>query len=222
VANADGTEPLQLTDLRHQLSELGHWSPAGDRIAFVSQDRGSRQIYGIGSSGGPAVPMTREDGVGNGTGWSLDGSGYYYNSTRSGRSEVWKAPRSGGQSEPMTVNGGQNGFESVPGVFYYWRQDTSQKGILMRRTANGDAEVPLVPRGSATCGTVPSSGGFYYAAVDTNGVYFFDEKTGRSVRVLKPPAEPFHQFTISADGRWFAYGFAGPPSIDLMIMEDFH
>jgi eukaryotic-like serine/threonine-protein kinase len=221
VANADGSEPVQLTDLRHQLAETGHWSPVGDRIAFVSQDHGSRQIYWVGPSGGPSVSMTREDGVDIGSGWSSDGTGYYYDSLRSGRREVRKAPRAGGESEPMTRDGGQNGFESQLGVFYYWRQDTSQKGILLRRTPNGDAEVPLIPRGSAKCGTIPTPGGFYYAAVDTNGVYFFDEKTGRSVRVLKPPTIPFHQFTISADGRWFAYGFAGTPSIDLMIMEDF-
>jgi len=222
VANADGSQPVQLTDLRNQLSEVGHWSPAGDLIAFVSQNRGSRRIYLIGSAGGPAGPLTNEDGVDNGSGWSRDGRWYYYDSVRSGRREVWKAPRDGGRPEAVKVNGGQNGFESQRGIFYYWRQDATQAGVLMRRTSNGDEEVPLVPRGCAGCGTILSAEGFYYVAADTNDVYLCDEKTGRSVRVLKRPAKPFFHFTISPDGRWFAYGFAMTTSVDLMIMEDFH
>jgi dipeptidyl aminopeptidase/acylaminoacyl peptidase len=218
VANADGSQPLQLTDLRHQLSELGHWSPAGDRIAFVSQDRGSRQIYWVGSSGGPAIPLTKEEGVGVGSGWTRDAKGYYFDSVRSGRCEVRRVPRDGGRSELMTV--GEGGFESERGIFYYWRQ-TNDSTVLMRRTPNGDEDVALVPKGCSSCGTAPAAGGFYYVAADRSEVYLCNEKTGRSVRVLKPPAIPFHQFTISADGRWFAYGFAGTPSIDLMIMEDF-
>jgi Tol biopolymer transport system component/predicted Ser/Thr protein kinase len=218
VANADGSQPLQVTDLRHQLSELGHWSPAGDRIAFVSQDRGSRQIYWVGSSGGPAIPLTKEEGVGVGSGWTRDAKGYYFDSVRSGRCEVRRVPRDGGRSELMTV--GEGGFESERGIFYYWRQ-TNDSTVLMRRTPNGDEDVALVPKGCSSCGTAPAAGGFYYVAADRSEVYLCNEKTGRSVRVLKPPAIPFHQFTISADGRWFAYGFAGTPSIDLMIMEDF-
>ncbi|MBZ5624794.1 MAG: serine/threonine-protein kinase [Acidobacteriia bacterium] len=222
VANADGSQPVRLTDLRHQLAEMGHWSPAGDTIAFVSQDRGSRQIYLIGSWGGPAVPITHEDGVGNGSGWSLDGSGYYYDSMRSGRREVWKAPRGGGQPEAVTANGGQSGFESQRGIFYYWRQVPGQGAALMRRMGNGDGEVPLVPRGCAGCVTIPAAEGFYYVAADMNDVYLYAEDTGRSVHVFKRPSEPFFQFTISPDGRWFAYGLAGETSVDLMIMENFH
>jgi Tol biopolymer transport system component len=221
VANADGSQPVQLTDLRRQLAEVGHWSPSGDAIAFVSQDRGSRQIYLIGSSGGPAVPITNEDGVDSGSGWSTDGSGYYYDTIRSGRREVWKAPRGGGRPEPMTVNGGDHGFESQRGIFYYWTR-AGQRAALMRRTSDGDREVPLVPRGCADCGTNPSAEGFYYAAIETNAVYRYDEKTGRSVRVRKRSALPFYQFTISPDGHWFAYGLSGTTSVNLMIMDDFH
>jgi Tol biopolymer transport system component len=221
VANADGSQPVQLTDLRHQLSEAGHWSPGGDRIAFVSQDHGSRQIYWVGSAGGPAVPITQDEGVNNGSGWTRDARGYYYDSLRSGRAEVWKAWLGGGRPELMTVNGGHGGFESERGVFYYWREDSSQSAILMRRTSNGDERVALVPKGCPNCGTAPSAYGFYYVAAVTDEVYLWVEKTGRSVRVLKPPAKPCIQFTVSADGRWLAYGFEGTPSIDLMIMEDF-
>jgi tricorn protease-like protein len=59
-------------------------------------------------------------------------------------------------------------------------------------------------------------------AADRSEVYLCNEKTGRSVRVLKGRARPLEQFTVSADGRWLAYGLTGAPSIDLMIMEDFH
>ena len=220
VANADGSQPVQLTDLRHQISEAGHWSPDGARIAFVSQDHGSRQIYAIGSSGGPAVPITQEEGVENGTGWTRDAKGYYYDSVRSVRREVRKAPHDGGRSE-LIVSAGHGGFESQRGIFYYWRDSNESQG-LMRRTSSGDEEVALVPKGCESCSTAPSAEGFYYVAAEPNEVYLYVEKTGRSVRVLKRPARPLNQFTVSADGRWFAYGLVGTPSIDLMIMEDFH
>ena len=60
---------MQLTNLRRQLAQIGDWSPSDDLIAFVSQDGGSRQIFTVGSSGGPATPITHEDGVDYGTGW---------------------------------------------------------------------------------------------------------------------------------------------------------
>ena len=157
----------------------------------------------------------------NGSGWTRDARGYYYDSLRSGRAEVWKAWLGGGRPELMTANGGHGGFESERGIFYYWREDSSQSAILMRRTSNGDERVALVPKGCAICGTAQSAYGVYYVAAVTNEVYLWVEKTGRSVRVLKPQAKPFIQFTVSADGRWLAYGFEGTPSIDLMIMEDF-
>jgi Tol biopolymer transport system component len=216
VANAGGSQPVQLTDLRHPLTELGHWSPADDAIAFVSQDRGHRQIYVVGSSGGPAVPATNENGVGIGTGWSRDGSAYYYNSSHSGRLEVWKVSRGGGRPEPMTVNGGEAGFESTRGVFYYWRQK------LMRRMPDGDREVSLDPPSSPQWLAVPVPEGFYYKAADTQDIYLYDENTGRSMRVLARPERPFNQFTMSPDGRWFASDFLGNTSVDLMIMEHFH
>jgi Tol biopolymer transport system component len=222
VANADGSQPVQLTELRHQLTEVGHWSPADDVIAFVSQDRAHRQIYVVNSSGGPAVQITNEDGISLGSGWSRDGSAYYYNSSRSGRSEVWRVSRGGGRPERLTVNSGRNGFESPQGVFYYWHQDPGQAAALMRRGSNGDQVIPLVPPGNPWCVTVRAAEGFYYKAAGTDDIYLYDESTGRSVRALSHPARPFNQFTISPDGRWFASDFSGSKAADLMIMENFN
>ena len=222
VANADGSEASQLTYLRHPLSEMGHWSPDDGTIAFVSQDRGQRQVYKVSASGGPAVPLTAEDGVDVGTGWSWDGSAYYYNSLRSGRREVWKVAIGGGPPTRMTMDGGHSGFESPLGIFYYRQEKPGGGGRLMRRMPGGDLEVPLGPQEIGWPTMVRAAEGFYYKAASTNDIYLYSEKSGRSVRVLHKPGGYFNQFTISPDGRWFAAAFAGTLDIDLMIMERFH
>ena len=158
-----------------------------------------------------------------GGGWSRDGAGYYYTSTRSGRSEVWKAPRGVGPAKQMTANGGQCGFESPRGVFYNWGLEGGSGGgqhaALMRRSQAGDQQVSLIPDGFASQ-TAPSPIGFYFKAADTGDIYLYDETGGRSQRVLQHPP-PAHSFTMSPDGRWFAIESARSENQDLMIMERF-
>jgi Tol biopolymer transport system component len=220
VSRADGSDPLQVTSLRHSLAEMGHWSPDDDLIAFISQGTGHRQIYIVGSSGGTLTPITSDDAVVSGSGWTSDGSAYYYTSSRTGRREVWKAARPGWTSQQVTFNGGENGFESGRGVFYYWRQDTKTSLSLVRRTADGDATVRLVPEGDGRWTATPAPRGFYYKSATSNAVYLYDELTRRSVPIVRI-ARSFTEFTISPDGRWFAATFLGKRSIDLMIMEQF-
>jgi len=212
-----------VTDLRHRLTEQAEWSPAGDLLAFVSQDRADRQIYVVNSTGGPATAITHEQGIRFGGGWSRDGAGYYYTSARSGRSEVWRVPRGGGASKQMTATGGQCGFESPRGDFYYWALETGSGGSgrqqLIRRSPTGDREVALIPAGLA-CKTAPSPAGFYFKAADGGDIYLYNEAAGTSRRVLRNPP-PAHSFTMSPDGHWFVIELARAESQDLMIMERF-
>ena len=219
MANADGSQPVQLTDLRHQLTEVGHWSPDGALIAFVSQDRGHRNIYTIASSGGPPVAITNDPGVRNGSGWSHDGAAYYYTATHSGRDEVWKVPRGGGRPEQAAT--GWGGFESGAGVFYYWREVPGRGALLMQRTALGERELPLGPRAPAHAPMWPARTGFYFRAQGKDDIYLYDETRGEAVEVLKRPPEFFNAFCISPDGEWFVSDFMGKPSVDLMLMEHF-
>jgi Tol biopolymer transport system component len=220
VANADGSQPLQLTSLRHPVTEEPDWSPSGEQIAFVSQDRANRQIYVVNASGGPAAAITDEQGIQSGGGWSRDGSAYYYTSARSGRPEVWRAPRGGGQPEQTTLNGGVCGFESSRGIFYYWKGDVGKRGTLMRRTPDGDQPLPLVSEG-ITCRTASSRTGFYFVSADTGGVYLYDEALQRSESVFPHAGEPVTWFTVSPDGRWLAMNSEEKQDSDLMIMEHF-
>jgi Tol biopolymer transport system component len=219
VADADGSQPVQLTDLRHLITETPDWSPSGQEIAFLSQERAHRQIYVVSASSGPPAAITNEVGITSGDGWTRDGREYYYTSTRSGRREVWKTPRSGGQSQQVTNGGGMCGFESARGVFYYWKGDSTRLATLMRRTPDGDRVVPLVP-GGIGCRTAPSLDGFYFKSADTGFVYRYDEAAERCVLVLKPD-RPFSRFAVSPDRRWVLLDFKGKESSDLMIMEHY-
>jgi serine/threonine protein kinase len=220
VADADGSQAVQLTNLQHQLTEVGHWSPNDDRIAFVSQDRGSRQIYLVGSSGGPAVRITNEPGVFWGTGWSHDGAAYYYDANPSGAFEIRKASLGGGKTE-LVVTNGRAGMESARGVFYYCQTLPDGRVESMRRDSEGDRELKLTPpRWEAKVAT-PAAGGFYYRAA-SGEIWYYDEIAGHSVRTLRNLARPYNQFTISPDGKWFAASFEESFSVDLMIMESFH
>ena len=220
AANADGSEPAQLTDLCHILTETPDWSPSNDLIAFVSQDHANRQIYTVSASGGAATALTHEEGVRSGDGWARDGTAYYYTSTRSGRAEVWRVPRGGGQSQQITRNGGICGFESARGTFYYWKGENGQPGALFERTAQGDQPVRLATQG-VTCRTAPSPNGFYFKSAEGDAVYLYDEATRSCLRVPQHPDRPFSRFTVSPDGSWLAINYDGKQSKDLMIMEHF-
>ena len=219
VANADGSQPVQLTDLRHLITETPDWSPSDQEIAFLSQERAQRQIYVVSASGGPPVAITNEVGITSGDGWTRDGREYYYTSKRLGRQEIWKVSRGGGQPKQVTSGGALCGFESARGVFYYWRGENAQRGTLMRRTSNGDRLVSLAPDG-ITCRTSPSPNGFYFKSADTGEVYLYDEGSERCVRVMKAD-RPFSRFTVSPDGGYLVLDFKGKENSDLMIMEHF-
>jgi Tol biopolymer transport system component len=218
VADADGSRAVQLTNLRHQLTEVGHWSPADDVIAFVSQDRGLRQIYLVDSSAGTIAQLTNQSGVSYGTGWSHDGAGYLYTVAHGGATEVWKSARRGGASERVAENA-FDGFETARGTLYYWRP-AGRERMLTMRTAAGERAIPLSPRLCSECLTSAAAKGFYYKT-DASEIWYYDEGAGRPVRVLSRPPLEFNQFTVTPDGRWFAASFRETPSLDLMMVELF-
>src|SRR6266496_732656 len=72
--NADGTEKLQLTSPPERAA-LPHWSPAGDRIAYVSfQPNKPSQITLVSLNGGDAQAILPESQGQIDANWSTDGS----------------------------------------------------------------------------------------------------------------------------------------------------
>jgi hypothetical protein len=219
VADADGSQARQLTDLHHLLAETPEWSPDGGEIIFLSQEGANRQVYAVNASGGPARAMTHEEGIASLDGWSRDGSGFYYTSTRSGRPEVWRISQSGGRPQQITTEGGVCGFETGRGVFYYWKGNIADRAFLVRRTPGGDETVRL-PTAGISCRTSPSPAGFYFKSPE-GAIYLYQEGGEKCVRLLVRPDRPFTRFAMSPQGNWLAINSDGKENSNLMLMERF-
>lgn len=80
------------------------WSPDGKTIAYVrvglSDD--SYDIWAKDLAGGPARPLIAGPGVDDGPEYSPDGKYIYFNSTRSGAMQIWRADADGGNPVQIT------------------------------------------------------------------------------------------------------------------------
>lgn len=114
------TRKLQVEDLlAFQLAGSVTMAPGGDRVAFVvsrvdkDKNETHTSIY-MGAPGSPAVRFTGGESDGSPQ-FSPDGSVLGFISRRSGQSQVWTMPVSGGEAQQLTkVQGGVGEFEWSP------------------------------------------------------------------------------------------------------------
>jgi Tol biopolymer transport system component len=80
------------------------WSPDGKTIAYVhvGATDGSYDIWTRTLAGGPETPLIVGPGVDDGPEYSPDGKWLYFNSTRSGAMQIWRAGADGSNPEQLT------------------------------------------------------------------------------------------------------------------------
>jgi TolB protein len=80
------------------------WTPDGKTIAYVrvGAKDDSYDIWSQSLSGGPARPLITGPGLDDGPEYSPDGKWLYFNSTRSGAMQIWRARPDGSAPEQVT------------------------------------------------------------------------------------------------------------------------
>jgi TolB protein len=73
VANADGSNPLRVTDTKYFLNSSPSWSPDGKKLAFVSNRGGSPQIYVMNADGSDPKRLTFQGNYNQTPAWSPRG-----------------------------------------------------------------------------------------------------------------------------------------------------
>ena len=92
--------PWQLTR-GAEASFFQAWSPDGKTVAFTRGSASHAEIFTIAATGGPETGLTH-DAVNDGPVYSPDGQYIYFDSSRSGMTQIWRMRADGSEAEQMT------------------------------------------------------------------------------------------------------------------------
>jgi hypothetical protein len=226
LANADGSNPRQLTHLGAHIASYPKWSPDGTKIAFHARVPEVAEIYVVDVNQGVPRQITHENpGLALAT-WSNDGKYLYASTLLGGIGTEYRFAANGGPMERLWE--GALAEESVDGEYIlYWKTNTP--GIF-RRSLKGDAaknpEELLVPDFwplGQLGGYAPVAGGVYYVSSDGGGkpgpFRYFDYASRKSTDVA--PAAPGlgRGFAISPDHRHLAFAASASLGSDLLSLQ---
>lgn len=216
VADADGSNPVQLTSFGSSWAGSPRWSPDGRKIAFDCNAAGNWDVYLIDSHGGKPVRLTLDPALDARPSWSHDGQWIYFGSNRSGVDQIWKVRASGGHEIQVTRDGGFVGFESEDGQTLYYNRDGEARGMPLRGGNSFSLPVSIYKDNFD---------------VGKRGVYFIDDNdavlklfafdTHAIKRIASVPGPIGDEMSISPDERWMSYEKTVNSGSELMLVENF-
>ena len=220
VADADGDNATQITNLGAGLTGAPRWSPDGKRIAFDSNQRGDYDIYVADADGRHLKRLTNEF-TNFAPVFTADDKHLLYSSNRTGRGEVWTYDLESGASSQLTHTGGQGPMPSSDGKFVFYVSGQGAVSMLMRIPAAGGEPQKLVD-GIWRYSFAPSTRGVYYLVAQNKlSLRFLDFATGKSKELLAVDQAPDLGLSLSPDGRRLLFSKVDRQENDLMLVEGF-
>jgi|HubBroStandDraft_1064217.scaffolds.fasta_scaffold00050_48 TolB protein len=107
VLPAGGGDAARMLTHGAQSGYFHAWSPDSRIVAFTRGSASKADIFTIPASGGEESRLTR-DTVNDGPDFSPDGQFIYFDSSRSGSTQIWRMRPDGSQPEQITDDAGQN------------------------------------------------------------------------------------------------------------------
>ena len=172
-ADADGSNPIQLTHFAKNLTGTPRWSPDSKWISFDSRPAGHSHVFIINAEGGQPRQVTQGNSENGVASWSPNGKWIYFASNRRGTWEVWKITPEGSSPTQITHHGGFTALPSPDGKFLYYAKGRDVPGLwrvsIDGGPGDGSEETKLFDG--------PPVGGWGYFAVTADGIYYPDVST---------------------------------------------
>jgi Tol biopolymer transport system component len=225
VCGADGSNLSQLTHLDGPRIFGFRWSPNGQDIIFSSASNGKHNLYLVKVDGGRIRRLTDTHFNEHSPSYSRDARWVYFDSDRSGDSQVWKIPAGGGTAVRVTKRGGRNPLESVDGrTLYYLKGKNLFLGDLWKIPATGGEETRVL-EGVVLNNFDLNEQGIYYAKPEGNRIQllFYDFASGKTRRIAPVQQSIDWGLSVSLDARWLLVTQMDgqPSSSDLVLVENF-
>jgi dipeptidyl aminopeptidase/acylaminoacyl peptidase len=226
LADADGGNERQLTNLRAHIAGFPRWSPDGKRIAFHARVPSLSQVYVLDVASGIPRQVTNDSTESGTPSWSSDGKSLLISKMTPGEWSLFKIPADGGVEHPLFA--GEGSFPIIaPGRKLLLYSKITKRGIFARtldQAAAGNMEEQLVDDYSPPFGGIyPVEEGIYYSGSTSLGVArafrFYSFETKKSVDIAPAPSTIKLGLSVSPDRSRLAYCAEVEGNADLILLE---
>jgi Tol biopolymer transport system component len=141
------------------------YSPAGEKIAFVSTRSGSREIFTCDADGTHPVQLTSFQGPPTGTPrWSPDGQRIAFDSRAPGNSAIYVVSVEGGAPVRLTQDGAESVVPSwsADGGWIYFGSDRTGREEVWKMPSTGGSATQVTDRGGRNGMESPDGTYLYY------------------------------------------------------------
>lgn len=225
VSNADGSDPIQVTNDLGTREGSPAWSPDSLSIAFGSQGQdGTWHVFVIDAAGGPPRRLTTTPSNEHRPSWSRDGRWIYFASDRTGRFEVWRVPAGSGEAVQVTDAGGFTSHESFDGRALYYLKGRASPQPLFARPVAGGPETKIVDQVHSRFFAVAEDGVYYFTPPDAAGGFalrHLEVSRRRTRELVRLDSEPWLGLTVSPDRRTVLFTQLKQTNDDLFLIENF-
>ena len=233
-ADADGSNPIQLTHFSKNLTGTPRWSPDSRRISFDTRPAGHSHVFVINAEGGQPRQVTQGESENGVASWSMDGKWLYFASNRTGTWEVWKITPEGTSATQITRKGGFAALPSLDGKFLYYAKGRDVPGLwrvpIDGEPSDGREETKLLdglPVGAWGYFAVTADG-IYYPDIPgpcKAGLYFYSFATQTSSLAMsvdqERPSNGAPALGISPDARNLLICLQDQPLVYIMLVDNF-
>jgi Tol biopolymer transport system component len=225
VADADGSNPVALTNFTEGVAGSPQWSPDGQTIVFDARPEGLADVYSIPAVGGPPKRLTDHPAEDHVPCYSADGRWIYFASTRSGQRQLYRMPANAGNVVQITRKGAYASMASSDGRWIFYSKPS---GAIWKVPADGGEEIPVLDAGSiynAFTFCVTASGIYFAGAPDpasrTVPLKLYRFADGRTVELGHFDKPLSLHMSISPDEKWLLYTQLDSSVDDLVLVENF-
>jgi serine/threonine protein kinase len=232
MSDSNGTNLVQLTDLKNPTTGTPSWSPDSRKIVFDSrtaaiEGKSHADVYIVDiveRAPRKLLTGTPEAAVPN---WSHDGKWIFFlgggDDARGER--IYRVAPEGGRAEAVTVARGYGPHESFDGQSLYFTVHSGTTTILQAASLNPtgtEARVegmPPLPFGMAW--TVARDGIYFVAADDTKVLSYYDFATKKVRLIFKSDGYINYGLSVSPDGRYVIFAQMSRNQSDIMLVNNF-
>jgi Tol biopolymer transport system component len=226
VANADGSNPEQMTTIGGGVCANPRWSPDGQKILFHSTSAEStRELYVLHPNTRQIDRLTDDPAKDYQASWSRDGKMIYFLSDRTGRDEIWKMPAAGGTRTQVTRQGGAMAIESRDRRFLYYAKSPGSPWGIWRVPVDGGEEKLIVEGLNNPLNFAVADDGLFFTAQGdrprTSTIDFFEFKTGKRTTLVKLNKPSWIGVALSQDQQYLLYSMVDSAGSNLMLVDKF-